>query len=374
MKIGIDARMYGPQSRGLGRYVQKLVDNLVVIDSVNTYYILLSPENWDQFHPKSKNFVKVLIRSHWYSIAEQIFVPIKLWRLKLDLMHFPHFNVPLLYRKKFMVTIHDLIVSHYPDSRATTLPKWLYNLKLMAYRLVVRHAIVNSYKILAVSQFTKQDIERYYPRVADKIEVTYEGFSVEHGKSHRIDLEKEYGITKPYLLHIGAAYPHKNLYRLLQAWKLSQAQLKSNYQLVIAGRKDFFMNRLSQEAINLKLDENVLFLGFVPDEHLASLYQFSIAYVFPSFIEGFGLPAIEAQSYGVPVLAANNSSLPEVLGNSALYFDPFNINDISKTVQKIITDEDLKEKLKSLGYKNYIRFDWQGMAKQVKRIYEYLGK
>lgn len=372
MRIGIDARMYGPQSRGLGRYVQKLVDNLLDIDNTNEYFIILGPDNWDQFLPAKKNFVKVLSRSHWYSFAEQIFMPIRLRRLKLDIMHFPHFNVPILYRRKFMVTIHDLIVSHYPDSRATTLPKWLYNLKLFAYRLVVRHAIINSYKILAVSQFTKQDIERYYPRVADKIEVTYEGFSVEHGHSQSIELDEEYGITKPYILHIGAAYPHKNLYRLLQAWKLSQATLKGKYQLVIAGRKDFFMNRLEQEAKDLKLDEDVLFLGFVPDGHLASLYQYSLAYIFPSFIEGFGLPAIEAQSYGVPVLAANNSSLPEILGNSAIYFDPFNINDISKIILRIISDEDLKEKVKNLGYKNYIRFDWQGMAKQVKRIYENL--
>jgi len=372
MRIGIDARMYGPQSRGLGRYVQKLVDNLLDIDNTNEYFIILGPDNWNQFLPTKKNFVKVLFRSHWYSFAEQIFMPIRLRRLKLDIMHFPHFNVPILYRRKFMVTIHDLIVSHYPDSRATTLPKWLYNLKLFAYRLVVRHAIINSYKILAVSQFTKQDIERYYPRVADKIEVTYEGFSVEHGHSQLIELDKEYGITKPYILHIGAAYPHKNLYRLLQAWKLSQATLKGRYQLVIAGRKDFFMNRLEQEAKDLNLDKDVLFLGFVPDEHLASLYQYSLAYVFPSFIEGFGLPAIEAQSYGVPVLASNNSSLPEILGNSAIYFDPFNINDISKIIIRIISDEDLKEKVKNLGYKNYIRFDWQGMAKQVKRIYENL--
>jgi glycosyltransferase involved in cell wall biosynthesis len=374
MRIGIDARMYGPQSRGLGRYVQKLVDNLVEIDNVNEYFIILSPENWDQFNVSKKNFVKVLLRAHWYSFAEQIFLPIKLWRLKLDIMHFPHFNVPILYRRKFIVTIHDLIVSHYPDSRATTLPRWMYNLKLMAYKLVVGHAIVNSHKILAVSQFTKQDIERYYPRVADKIEVTYEGFSVDHGHSQLIDLEKEHNITKPYILHVGAAYPHKNLYRLLQAWKLCQTTLGNQYQLVIAGRKDYFMDRLEKEAKDVHLDVDVLFLGFVPDEHLASLYQFSLAYIFPSFIEGFGLPAIEAQSYGVPVLASNNSSLPEILGNSALYFDPFSINDISKTINKILNNIELKDKIRNLGYKNYIRFDWQGMAKQVKRTYEHLGK
>lgn len=372
MRIGIDARMYGPQSRGLGRYVQKLVDNLVAIDDDNEYYIFLSPNNWEEFQTTKSNFVKVLVRSHWYSLSEQFFMPIKLWRSRLDIMHFPHFNVPIVYRKKFVVTIHDLIVSHYPDSRATTLPKWLYKLKLIAYRLVVRNAIIWSSKIMAVSNFTKQDIERYYPQVADKIVVTHEGFDVEHENSTKADLSN-YKITKPYILCLGAAYPHKNLYRLLQAWKLLRKDLKDNYQLVLAGQKDFFMNRLRQDATKQQLDKNVIFTGFVPDQDLPSLYQYALAYIFPSFLEGFGLPAIEAQSYGVPVLAANNSSLPEILGNSALYFDPFDINDISRTILKIIKDEDLKDKMENLGYKNCIRFDWRNMAKQVRQIYESLA-
>jgi glycosyltransferase involved in cell wall biosynthesis len=181
MRIGIDARMYGPESRGLGRYVQKLVDNLVAVDDVNEYFIILTSQNWDAFQTTKPNFIKVLVPWHWYSLGEQIFLPFKLWRLKLDLMHFPHFNIPLLYRRKFVVTIHDLIISHYPDMRSTTLPKWLYRLKLAAYRLVLRRAVVNSSKIIVVSNFTKQDIERYYPRVADKIVVTYEGFAVSMG-------------------------------------------------------------------------------------------------------------------------------------------------------------------------------------------------
>jgi glycosyltransferase involved in cell wall biosynthesis len=169
-----------------------------------------------------------------------------------------------------------------------------------------------------------------------------------------VDLSK-YKITKPYILHVGAAYPHKNLYRLLKAWKLLHPVLKDNYQLVLAGKKDFFMNRLIGEATENKLTQNVIFTGFVSDQELPVLYQYALAYVFPSFLEGFGLPAIEAQSYGVPVLAANNSSLPEILGNSALYFDPFDINDISRVIGEIIKNEDLKDSLKTLGYQNYIR-------------------
>ncbi|MFH1668274.1 MAG: glycosyltransferase family 1 protein [Candidatus Komeilibacteria bacterium] len=372
MRIGIDARMYGPQARGLGRYVQKLVDNLTLVDQTNEYYIYLSPANWDAFQTDKPNFFKVLVRSHWYSLAEQLTFPIILFRSKLDLMHFPHFNVPLLYRKKFMVTIHDLIVSHYPDSRATTLPKWLYKLKLMAYHLVINGAIIRSAKIIAVSNFTRQDIERFYPQVADKIEVTHEGFEVEHQYSQQADLTK-YRINKPYLLCVGAAYPHKNLYRLLQAWKLTQIELVNRYQLVMVGQHDFFYNRLIDEATEQKLLKNVIFTDYVKDNELPALYKYSLAYVFPSYLEGFGLPAIEAQSYGTPVLAANNSSLPEVLGNSALYFDPFDINDISHVLVKIIKNTELRDKLVGLGYQNCQQFSWQEMALKVRAIYEQMG-
>jgi glycosyltransferase involved in cell wall biosynthesis len=373
MRIGIDARMYGPQARGLGRYVQKLVDNLTLVDQTNEYYIYLSPQNWDSFQTDRPNFFKVLVTSHWYSLGEQLKFPFVLWRSKLDLMHFPHFNVPLLYRKKFIVTIHDLIVSHYPDSRATTLPKWLYKLKLMAYHLVVKNAIIYSSKIIAVSNFTKQDIERFFPQVADKIEVTHEGFDVEHQYSQSCDLSK-YRIDKPYILCVGAAYPHKNLYRLLQAWKLLQKDIDDKYKLVMVGQHDFFYNRLITEATEQKLLNNVVFTDYVKDEELPSLYKYSLAYVFPSYLEGFGLPAIEAQSYGTPVLAANNSSLPEVLGNSALYFDPFDINNISKVLHKIIEDRELRVKLVDLGYRNCQQFNWQEMSLKVRNIYEQIHR
>ncbi|MFW0837841.1 MAG: glycosyltransferase family 4 protein [Candidatus Komeilibacteria bacterium] len=373
LKIGIDARMYGPRSRGLGRYVQQLVDHLAQLDTYNEYYILLGPHNWDDFQTKNKNFVKILVKSHWYSWREQIFLPLLLWRLRLDIMHWPHFNVPLLYRGSFIVTIHDLIMSHYPDSRATTLPAWLYWLKLQAYRFVLRHAIIKSSSIITVSHFTKQDIERYYPQVMHKISVTHLGFAVDHQISQPVDLS-HYGIDRPYILYVGAAYPHKNLYRLLQAWKLLQPELKDAYQLVLVGQRDWFYQTLQDESREQQLDRNVVFTGYIYDKELPIFYQFSLAYIFPSYLEGFGLPAIEAQSYGIPVLAANNSSLPEVLAESAVYFDPFDINDIAAKMAKVISNEDLRDKLKQAGYKNTQRFDWNKLAQQTKQIYTKVGQ
>ncbi|MCR4280181.1 MAG: glycosyltransferase family 4 protein [Candidatus Komeilibacteria bacterium] len=368
MRIGIDARMYGPAARGLGRYVQKLVDNLALSDTDNEYFIFLGEHNWDEFQTSNSKFIKILAPYHWYTLSEQVWFPWKLYRSHLDVMHFPHFNVPLFYHNKFVVTIHDLIISHYPDSRATTLPPLIYKLKLAAYKVVLKNAVRRAAKIMAVSDFTRRDIIRYYPEVEGKITVTHEGYEVEHAGSANVNLQAM-GIVKPYLLYVGAAYPHKNLYRLLQAWKLAQSHLQGGYQLVIVGRHDFFYQQLLKDVENY-LDKDVIFTGYVSDASLPNLYQYSAAYVFPSYLEGFGLPAIEAQSYGVPVLAANNSSLPEILGDSALYFDPFDINLICRAMVDILQNDDLREDLRERGYRNYLQFDWAAMAKKARRVYE----
>lgn len=369
MRIGIDARMYGPKARGLGRYIQYLVDNLAKTDQENEYYIFLGPHNWDDFQTNNSHFFKVLVHAHWYTISEQLLFPIILWRSNLDVMHFPHFNVPLLYWRRFVVTIHDLIISHYPDSRATTLSSWLYYFKILAYKLILSAAIIRSDKIIAVSQYTKNDIVSYYPKADHKIQVIYEGYSVDSQNTVNVDLEKKYNITKPYILYVGAAYPHKNLYRLIQAWKLIQKKLNYNYQLVLVGKKDYFYQRLIEDIKYHDLNHNVIFTDYVEDQELPFFYRFCLAYTFPSYLEGFGLPALEAQSYGAPVLAADNSCLPEILGQSALYFNPYDIQDIGDKIISIIQDSNLRAELINKGYQNHQNYNWLSMTKQTQNIY-----
>jgi len=175
MLIGIDARFYGSIGKGLGRYTQKLVEYLEKVDEKNQYIVFLRKENFEEYQPKNKNFRKELADYRWYSFAEQIFFPFKLRKYKFDLVHFPHFNVPLLYRKKFVLTIHDLILIHFPTVRATTLSPIFYWMKFFAYKCVIKSAIKRSQKIFAVSKFTKKDILETYKKIPEeKICVTYE--------------------------------------------------------------------------------------------------------------------------------------------------------------------------------------------------------
>jgi len=178
-RIGIDARFYGPLGKGLGRYVQEVVDNLIQINeqqnNVDEYLIFLSPDNFDQFKTNSPRVKKKLISLRWYSWQEQLFFPGIIKKEKLDLMHFPHFNVPVFCPVPFVVTIHDLILTRFPSRRASMLPAAIYWLKQLAYRIVIKAALHKAKKIISVSEFTKQDIVNQFKIKADKIVVSYEG-------------------------------------------------------------------------------------------------------------------------------------------------------------------------------------------------------
>ncbi|KKQ79694.1 MAG: mannosyltransferase B-like protein, partial [Candidatus Moranbacteria bacterium GW2011_GWD2_38_7] len=148
MKIGIDARFYGSIGKGLGRYTQKLIQHLEHIDKENHYVVFLRKENFDDYQPFNKNFEKVLADYAWYTFAEQLFFPLLLNKQKLDLMHFPHFNVPLLYSGRFVLTIHDLILTHFPTIRATMLNPVFYWFKYVAYKLAISSALWRAKKII----------------------------------------------------------------------------------------------------------------------------------------------------------------------------------------------------------------------------------
>ena len=181
MNIGIDARLYGTKHRGLGRYIQKLIDGLVKTDWANNYFIFLAKENFEGFKTDNPRVKKVLFDAKWYSLKEQLIGPRVINKEKLDLIHFPHFNVPFFLKKKYIVTIHDLIINHFPDSRATTLPNWKYRLKLLAYRIILKRAINRASKIIVPTNFVKNDILRFYRVNESKIKVINEGYFLAEG-------------------------------------------------------------------------------------------------------------------------------------------------------------------------------------------------
>jgi glycosyltransferase involved in cell wall biosynthesis len=322
MKIGIDARMYGPKvgGGGLGRYVEQLVTKLQEIDQENRYILFLKKENFDLCKITNKNFEKRLTDIHWYTLNEQKFLPKIIDQEKLDLLHFPHWNVPLFVRTPFVVTIHDLILLDDPSSaKATTLGFVKYALKRLGYRAVLWNAINRSQRIISVSHATELSILKHFPKVdPKKIKMIYEGvtsfpYPENHGSNQGWQ-SLQPPLPPPTFLYIGNSYPHKNLKTLLKAFKIFHQKF-SKSRLVLAGGQNIFSEIVKKYVTNINIPkEAVEFVNNPDDQKISELYSQANLYIFPSKLEGFGLPGLEAMAAGVPVIAARAGSLPEVLG------------------------------------------------------------
>ena len=360
LKIGIDARFFGPKQKGLGRYVQKLVENLENIDLNNQYIIFLRKDNFLDYHPRNKNFKKVLADYRWYGFKEQIFFPFKIWKYQIDLMHFPHFNVPILYLKPFIITIHDLILKRFPTHRASTLTPFVYQFKNLIYQLVIFSAIKRAKKIIAVSNYTKNDILKYFKIKSKKIEVIYEG------TPQGLPSQNTVSNTKQYLLYVGNAYPHKNLERLILAFNKLVKEKKDLY-LILVGEIDYFYKKIQNKFSDSK---QIIFTNFVSDKELIALYKNASLYIFPSLYEGFGLPPLEAMSYGVPVVCSQASCLPEILEDSAIYFNPENVNDMAEKIKYVLDNKDIQKNLILKGFKQIKKYQWEKMAQEIMRVYK----
>ncbi len=391
MRIGIDARFYGPIGKGLGRYTQEITDGITSLDDTNEYVVFLRPENFLSFSSeKNKKVKKVLVNFGWYTMAEQFFFPFLIFREKINLMHFPHFNVPIMCPCKFIVTIHDLILTRYPTLRASTLSPLFYQAKKICYKIVIKIAAMRSRAIITVSNFTKNDIIKKLKIKKGEIFVIYEGASdlsnqAWRNMSNNTDTNDKKinlgynNIHNQYLLYVGNAYPHKNLKRLIHAF---QILLKDNedLKLVLVGKEDFFYSRVKNYCRKIKLTSTndtkskVMFTGFVQDEQLKLLYQNALAYIFPSLYEGFGLPPLEAMSNGCPVVSSNRASMPEILGSAAVYFDPENVQDMVDKIELVIRDESLKSNLKILGFQQIAKYNWSECVKQTLHIYNSQSK
>lgn len=386
MRIGIDARFYGPIGKGLGRYTQEIVDNIIKMVDLSqvSVVVFLSPENFNEFSISHKNIKKIKIRMHWYSWQEQIFFPWFIWREKLDLIHYPHFNVPVFTPCRFVVTIHDLILTHFPTTRATTHSPLVYYFKNLAYRFVIKQAIKRSQKVITVSNFTKNDILEQFKIPEEKIVVTYEGVAnLYKGNDDSFSVKLNYQennlienvLKNDFLLYVGNAYPHKNLEFLLRVFK-NIREIKPNLRLVLIGKEDYFYNKLRNFALSINLlksnseDSPVVFADYVPDRQLLVFYQKASAYIFPSLYEGFGLPPLEAMAQSCPVISASASSLPEILGQAALYFNPKEEEELKKRVLELLDNESLRSELINKGKEQIKKYSWEECARQTFSVYE----
>jgi glycosyltransferase involved in cell wall biosynthesis len=272
-------------------------------------------------------------------------------------------NVPIFYKGKFVVTVHDLLMQKHRGSAATTLPFFAYFPKLAAAKLVFRHAVSAAEKIIVPSYAVKGEVVNFYHVDSNKITVTYEGVNPTSPVRLRSGLRR--AIDRPYFIYVGNAYPHKNLERAIAA------AAAKKILFVIVSSRGVFTEKLEEDIKKSKAGKYVKLFGFVPDNELKTLLKNSLGFVYPSLSEGFGLPGLEAMSAGTLVLASDIPVFKEVYKNVPIYFDPYDVDSIKKAIEKVVKmNLDERNKLIEEGKKLVKMYSWSKMAEETLKIYE----
>lgn len=364
MKIGIDCRVLSGPMCGVARYLTNLLTMFSEIDKENQYVLFSDSDFLDDIKLNS-NFLKVIVTSKSNLIWEQFILPRAIMKYKVNLFHCPQ-NYGISFNKlcKVIITMHDLIPKIFPvywKNRSKT-GKIMYNLSLGI-------SVLRADKIIAVSNNTREDIINIFNLPENKVTVIYEGVSFRprtHNSGSMIKLKK-YGIEGNYIMHISGIGFNKNTDTVLSAYKKLRENNDFAYNLVIVGSKSFFSRQVLNKASQIK---GVIFTDFVSEEDMESLYSGASAFLYPSLYEGFGLPVLEAMSCGVPVIVSNNSSLPEVVGDSGLYVNPHNIDDLSNKILLIFQDANLRLRLIESGLKRADTFSWREAADKTIKVYK----
>lgn len=365
MKIGIDARLWN--ETGVGRYIRNLVWELEKVDAKNEYVLFVKKGFKIQdlgFKNEKWNVIETSV--HWHSVKEQLTFPNILYKENLDLMHFTYFSLPVFYTKPFVVTIHDLIINHFPTGKASTLPYPLYYMKRIGYDFVMDHAVKYSEKIIVPLNAVKDNVMQTFAVPEEKIAVTYEGNSkLKVSSSAKASEDKQ-----NYFLYVGNAYPHKNLEKLIDAFVLFKKTTHEEINLVLVGKDDYFYKRLHEKIEREKL-ENIIIKHNVSDEELFALYEKAVAFVSPSLMEGFGLPPLEAMSASCLALLSDIPSFREVCQDAAFYFDPSSKESLKQQLQFVYNlGHQKKEEQIQKGLKRVKEFSWRKMAEQTLEVYE----
>jgi glycosyltransferase involved in cell wall biosynthesis len=284
----------------------------------------------------------------------QLVIPFKI--KKDDILYHPFQYLSLLASGKQIITIHDLIPLYYPEVAKHQYKYYKYFMPLL---------LKKAHKVICISENTKEDLLKFYNINESKVKMIYNGYDKELFNEENVNegTLKKYNIDYPYMVMVGASYPHKNLHSAIKAFK--ELKDKKGCKLIIIGKTCAYIEKLVALTKKLNLEREVIFLGYVEDEDLKTLYNKSKAFVYPTLYEGFGLPILEAAACDTLVLCSNNSCLPEVAGDGAIMFNPESIEEIREAMEKAIEGGDFIEDIKKKAKENLKRFSWEKAGREI---------
>lgn len=359
-RIGIDAKLYN--QTGVGVYLRNLLYYLEsTIPEDWLIYVYLMKEDYDKVNFSHKNLIKRLANYRWHSFAEQIGFLNLINKDQLDLMHFTYFSYPILYRKKFISTIHDLTPLIYKTGQSSTKNPFIYEIKHFILRLVLKQQINNAQKILTPTETVKSQLVKYYGNhIGKKITSIYEGINYEFINNHENEqLKTEY--NDRFFIYVGNFYPHKNIDNLIKAF----VKVNANYRLILLGPNDYFSARIYHLINQLNQEKRIILFKNPNIEDLIYFYKNAQALIHPSLSEGFGLPIIEAMYFNLPIIASNIDVFKEILIKKYLMFNPINVKNMTDMINHFINNKT------TYDYSQLIeRYSFQVLTKKVINIYQ----
>ena len=334
-KIGIDARLYS--QTGVGTYIRNLIHYLIKENTEGIlFYLYVLPQDIDQISALPQNFIIRSTPCLWHSFQEQIYFLFIILKDKLDLMHFTYFGYPILYWKPFISTVHDITPLLYKTGKASTKSRYIYEIKVLFFRLVLYCQVRHSKVIITPSETVKKSLVKLCGMIyKKKIMTIYEGvdYQLNEAVENKL-LSKDF--TFPFIIYVGNFYPHKNIHRLINAF----SKIESDYKLILIGPKDYFTKQIITEIKKLHLENKVNLFNNVSASDLKFFYKHAKALIHPSFSEGFGLTILEAIAFRCPVIVSDIEIFHELLGNKALFFNPRVELDIVNKLNHFIHEND----------------------------------
>jgi glycosyltransferase involved in cell wall biosynthesis len=368
MKIGIITDCVDDGAAGVGVYTRNLVENLVRIDKRNQYFLVHYKKSNDSFYKGKAQIIVEMKQLPFYREFRKAFLlPGLLDRIGLDVVHEPMQIGPFFLKKGFssVVTVHDLSPLLFPE----TFNRIVY----LHHKYGMIRILRNVDAVVTDSHNTRKDLLERFSVDPKKIRVIHLGVAERFKPANHLVCERlreKLGLADPFVLYLGTLEPRKNLTSLIDAFHKLKKDIRMNHKLLICGAKGWKYSNIFKRVKQLRLENEVVFTGFIDDEDLPALYSSAKVFVFPSIYEGFGLPPLEAMACGCPVICSNAASLPEVVGDAAITVSPYDANRLSQELYHVLSSKRLRQRLIRKGFKNVKRFSWKRCAEQTLQVYQ----
>jgi glycosyltransferase involved in cell wall biosynthesis len=366
MRVGIDGHMIGDHSGGNESYYTNILLNMQADKNMQLFLFLKQGVDDSKYKDK---FIIVRFKSSNSFVRNFVELPMLCKKYKLDLLHTQYF-IPFYRPCPVVCTIHDICFEHYKN---------IFTKKeYIRQKLLIPYAARHSKVIYTVSENARQDIVNHYQVSQERVLVTYNAVNADFKKLdndelNEIELREKFEIGEArYILSVGNLQPRKNLPRLIKAFLLYTAEMKTDDKLVIVGKKAWMYDEILREAENNT--DKIIFTDYVTNEELIRLYNLATCFVYPSFFEGFGIPPLEAMACGTPVAVADATSLPEVVGDAGIYFDPFDEISIKDAIVALMSDELCRTQLIDKGNLQKEKFKWADSSLKIIESYKKAGK